>query len=155
MTLGGGKVFQRDITSSSRLAYLAADDPIIACNWLVQDEVQDAPGHRTSFTALDIKEDGESVNRHQLIALYDNRASSASASTESVSENSAPSNAPKPRELVEAALRLLKPRTMPASGGEPALVTTANYRPIKLVPASWIMMSSGDYTLLSISSNDK
>ncbi|VDL61723.1 unnamed protein product [Hymenolepis diminuta] len=162
LTLGGGKIFHRDITSSSRLAYLAADDPIITCNWMVQDEQEDSTtqGSKATFTALDIKEDLDKVNRHQLIALYDNRTSSSSmvvskssSSTEG-GENSTTTIALKPKELVEAALRLLKPRVMPSTG-EPALVTTANYRPIKLVPASWVMISSGDYNLLSLADMDK
>lgn len=128
---------------------------------MVQDEQEDSTtqGSKTTFTALDIKEDLDKVNRHQLIALYDNRASSSSmvvskssSSTEG-GENST-TIALKPRELVEAALRLLKPRVMPSTG-EPALVTTANYRPIKLVPASWVMISSGDYNLLSLANMDK
>nr|CUU00226.1 hypothetical transcript [Hymenolepis microstoma] len=159
LTLGGGKIFHRDITSSSRLAYLAADDPIISCNWIVQDEQEDstAQASKPTFTALDIKEDQDKVNRHQLIALYDNRASSSSTAVSKSS--SSPKGAEnsttlKPKELVEAALKLLKPRVIPSTG-EPSLVTTANYRPIKLVPASWVMISSGDYNLLSLTNIDR
>ncbi|KAM7540425.1 hypothetical protein Aperf_G00000032265 [Anoplocephala perfoliata] len=163
LTLGGGKIFHRDIASASRLAYLAVDDPIIACNWMVQDEQEDTQqeveGSRTTFTALDIKDDGTKVNQHQLIALYDHRASASSSKTVSSEEGSlaaeaATTTAVKPKELVEAALRLLKPRTK-FSGAEPPFVTTANYRPIRLIPASWVMISSGDYTLLSLANIDK
>ncbi|VDO10695.1 unnamed protein product [Rodentolepis nana] len=161
LTLGGGKIFHRDITSPSRLAYLAADDPIISCNWIVQDEQEDSStqGSKPTFNALDIKDDQDKVNRHQLIALYDNRASSSSVVSKSSSspkggENSTTTVILKPKELVETALRLLKPRVIPSTG-EPSLVTTANYRPIKLVPASWVMISSGDYNLLSLTNIDK
>lgn len=91
------------------------------------------------------------MNRHQLIALYDSRVS-ASSSKAVLSGDSLTADVAtdvKPKELVEAALRLLKPRVK-SSGAEPAFVNTANYRPIRLVPASWVMISSGDYTLLSL-----
>ncbi|KAL5970096.1 BRCA1-associated RING domain protein 1 [Taenia solium] len=156
LTSGGATVFSRDITSPSRLAYIAVDDPAIAEAWMVQ---QGASAQESEWrsellptattTTITGGGDATTVHPHQLIALYDPRTSGLLASNSPADEAAAAVAAMtivgRPEELVGAALRMLQPRLRSSPP-----TSAVSFRPIILVPATWIMDCIAAYALLPL-----
>lgn len=150
-TTGGATVLSRDITSASRLAYFAVDNPVIAANWRVQQD-QNQPSLSPSAAAaapqtpLTYTVSTVPLEANQLIALFDPRASGLCsgaansiiqvASQSLTSANS--SNSSRPDLLVAEALAMLQPQNAQDKDLTP---------PIRLVPATWIMDCVAAYAI--------
>ncbi|CDS39987.1 hypothetical protein EmuJ_000754800 [Echinococcus multilocularis] len=89
------------------------------------------------------------VHPHQLIALYDPRTSGLLTTTSPADETAvavaAATIVGRPEELVREALRMLQPR----SRSSPP-TSAVGFRPIILVPATWIMDCIAEYALLPL-----
>ncbi|VDM32533.1 unnamed protein product [Hydatigera taeniaeformis] len=155
LTSGGATIFSRDVTSPSRLAYIAVDDPAIAELWMVQqgESAQESePGPKSlpaTTNTIGNAYEATTVHPHQLIALYDPRTSGLLPNTSPADEAAAAVAAVtivgRPEELVGAALRMLQPRM------QSSLPTSViDFRPIILVPATWIMDCIAAYALLPL-----
>ncbi|KAL5111229.1 BRCA1-associated RING domain protein 1 [Taenia crassiceps] len=155
LTSGGATIFSRDVTSPSRLAYIAVDDPAIAEAWMVQQGAsaqesesggESLPAPTTTAIAGD---DVTAVHPHQLIALYDPRTSGLLTSTSPADEAAAAVAAAtivgRPEELVGAALQMLRPRLRSSPP-----TSAFGFQPIILVPATWIMDCIAAYALLPL-----
>ncbi|CDS39993.1 BRCT and ankyrin repeats domain containing protein [Echinococcus multilocularis] len=154
LTCGGANIFSRDVTSPSRLAYIAVDDPVIAEVWMVQQgagnqELQSGTELLTTAAATIAVDGATTVHPHQLIALYDPRTSGLLTTTSPADETAvavaAATIVGRPEELVREALRMLQPR----SRSSPP-TSAVGFRPIILVPATWIMDCIAEYALLPL-----
>lgn len=106
------------------------------------------PPTTTTIITGDV-DNAATVHPHQLIALYDPRTSGLLTSTGPTDEAAAAVAAVtivgRPEELVGAALRMLQPRLRSSPP-----TSAVGFRPIILVPATWIMDCIAAYALLPL-----
>ncbi|VDD77837.1 unnamed protein product [Mesocestoides corti] len=142
ITAGGGTVFSREISSPSRLAYLAVDNPVIAGDWTVQAQLNTSVGGDTAPPSPPTPTPTDrTVHLHQLIALFDTRVSDSGNSGDG---DPKPGQISSPNQLVNSALSMLQPKKVIQETAVP---------PIRLLPAAWVMDCVAAYSILPAPDN--